>query len=207
MATAIREGWQVATNVSKLAGLPKPGDPYVDSRGVEWIPDLRPGEHTFTPLADISPGDFRPVSRRSIVDLPTQEKAMRGVAVIYVYTMLGLTDQEISECVGATPQEIREFRQNKAYVETFEAIANELISTNAGLLKSRVAGYAHEAVEAVTDIMRRGKNEAVRLSAAKDVLDRSGVKHADEARNAGMNELRIRIVSADDELDVDVSLS
>lgn len=185
--------------------LPKPGDPYVDAHGNSHLPDVRPGQHTFAPLADVAPSEFRPLARRSIADLPTHEKAMRGAAVIFVYSMLGLSDQEIAECVGTTAQEIREFRTQKAYVEIFEAVSGEFINSNAGLLKSRVASYAHEAVESVTGIMRSGKNEAVRLSAAKDILDRSGVKQADDNKQGVNAELRIRIVSDDDDINIDIN--
>jgi hypothetical protein len=174
------------------------GDPYVMVDGTvvqpeNMYPDTKP--------VDVSPKKvYRPLRKRAIKELPAMPNVMKGIAVVFAFTVLGLTDRDIAEVLGITVTEVRRVRAHAGYAETFDIIASEFVSAKSQRLNSRIAAYADDALDTVHDIMVNGKKESNVLRAGIDMLDRAGVGHKDAASrvNAQQNELRITIVKGSD---------
>jgi hypothetical protein len=179
---------------SKLAAY---GDPYVTDQG-----KVIPPEQLFEKPVDMPKASktYRPLRKRSLQELPANPNVMKGIALVFGFTVLGLSDREIAEVCKITPQEVRQIRSHSAYGETFEIISTEFVNAKSQRLVSKIAAYADEALEKVYDIAQNGQKESNQLRASIDILDRAGVRPKDTAEmgKAQHNELRITIVKGDD---------
>jgi hypothetical protein len=182
--------------VRSIAGpkLAKDGDPLVmiDGRVIqpeEMFPQTKPPE----PDRKV----YRPLRKRAIRELPAAPNVMKGVAVVFGFTVLGLTDRDIAEILGVTVTQVREIRAHAAYNETFNIISSEFVSAKSKRLDSRIAAMADNALDTVGEIMTTGK-ENNRLRASIDVLDRAGAGQKETRQNnMQQNELRITITKGD----------
>jgi hypothetical protein len=183
--------------VARKSKLPPWGDPYVMADGKIIQPEVLFENQTKTHVKSSS--EYRPQRKRSIPDLPASSKVMKGIALVFTFTILGVPDRDIAEMLGITPSEVRQVRTHPGYGETFEIIASEFVSAKSKRLVSRIAAYADGALDNVYNIAMHGTKENNVLKASIDILDRAGVRPKDLAENKGLqNELRITIVKNDD---------
>lgn len=188
--------------------LARPGDPYVGPDGSI----LPPEPINRTPAIDldtkIDARDFRPTARRALKDLPAPSDTINGVACVFMYTLLGIGDREISIALKITLEQVRQVREHSAYAECFELVIGEFINANSDNLQSRLAAYSHGALSQVASIAFLGEKESNKLRASVDLLDRGGFSKKDAAGKSGdglMNELRIVVV--DGEASVSVQMN
>ena len=190
--------------------LAKPGDPLVTSDGQIIEPEVdinKPNEHQLRPLNGPPPALFRAQSRRTAGDISANGKVFNAVAVIFAYTLFGLSDTEIMDLNDVTPEQLDKIREHKAYDELFNSVLREFVNTNAEILRSRVAAYAHLAMDKVGHLSQHAKQEALQLSASRDILSRAGVGPDDQSEADQMNEFRITVVSPDKEIRVEIDAS
>jgi len=185
---------RAVTKRSKLAAY---GDPYVTASG-----KVIQAENLFATPIDPpkSMKAYRPLRKRSVPDLPASPNVMKGVALVFSFTVLGISDRDIAEICNITPNEVRQIRSHAAYGETFEIVATEFVNAKSQRLVSKIAAYADDALETVRDISVNGQKESNQLKASIDILDRAGVRPKDTAEmgKSQQNELRITIVKSDD---------
>src|SRR5690348_11660115 len=168
----------MASSPSKLA---RPGDPLVLPDGrVLKDPKARAAE-TRALVPAFAASDYKASRQRSIKDLPGSPGVMNAVAAVMVYTILGISDREISDILRITPDQVREVKKHTAYSDTFEVVKAEFINENSELLQSRIAAYSHAALDTVANLMAEGEMDAIKLRAAQDILDRGGARPADMA--------------------------
>jgi hypothetical protein len=200
------------TTKPKLA---RPGDPLVLADGSKIKPDgdaLTEGKTERRLIAihqqAMAPADFRPTKRRTVKELPAPPTMMNGVSVVFVYTMLGLSDREMADMLNISPIDIESLRNGEAYKELFDGVMNEFINADSDLVQSRIAAYAHSALIRVAEISATSEEESVALRASQDILDRAG--HAPKDRNARANSMAgndLRIVVVDGERTVQVNIN
>jgi hypothetical protein len=183
--------------------LPRPGDPLVLANGITVEPDkFDEVDEAPAPLQQVklNAAQFRAQHKRSINELPDRPDVINAMAAVLMYTILGLSDQEISAIVGITRAEVALARKHSAYEECFNAMVSELINANSEVLSSRLAAHAHIALNQVTKLSTKAKKEETRLSASRDILDRAGVRPQDVAARTAVqkNELRIIITKGDE---------
>ncbi len=188
---------------SKLA---RDGDPYVMADGKVIQPEnMFPDPAKDAALAKSSKA-YRPLRKRSIKDLPAMPNVMKGIALVFTLTILGVSDREIGELLGVSSGQVRMIRDHVGYGETFEIVATEFVSAKSQRLVSRIAAMADDAIEQVHNIAVNGHKEANVLKASIDILDRAGVKAKDtEANRQQQNELRITIIKGGNDADVEVN--
>lgn len=75
----------------------------------------------------------------------------------------GKSCQEIADAVGVSKQAVIQWRKDADFMREYEAVIREDFAVVVG-----------EAKEIILDLMRNGKNEAIRLKACQDVLSRAG---------------------------------
>jgi hypothetical protein len=186
---------------SKLASW---GDPYVTENGKVIQPEalFEDSSKNFVK----SSSEYRAERKRSIPDLPASPKIMKGIALVFTFTVLGVSDREIAEMLAITPSEVRQIRTHPSYGETFEIVSSEFVSAKSKRLISRIASYADNALDNVYNIAMHGQKENNVLKASIDILDRAGVRPKDLAESKGQqNELRITIVKGDSDAEVAVN--
>lgn len=190
----------------KRVKLAEYGDPYVMPDGKVIPPESLFSDPAKNTSAMKSSADYRPQRKRSIPDLPAAPNVMKGVALVFTLTIMGVPDREIAEMLAITPSEVRHVRTHPAYGETFEIVASEFVNAKSKRLVSRIAAYAEGALDNVYNIAMNGQKENNVLKASIDILDRAGVRPKDLAEGKGQqNELRITIVKGDSDAGIAVN--
>ena len=179
--------------------LARPGDPYVTARGKVVLPESNPaGLEDARPMT-VNAAEFRAKRKRSAKELPAPPAIMNGVGAVMVYTFMGLGDNEICGILKISASDLKKVRLHSAYSETFESVVGELVNSNSDLLTSRIAAYAHGALDQVAYISKNGKNEGNKLRASTDILDRAGVSPKENSQRANVIKNELRIVYVDGE--------
>lgn len=181
------------------------GDPYVTSDG-RVIPPADQDRDAHPTQLKSKYKTYRPTKRRTIKEMPATSAVMKGIAVIFVYTVMGLADREIAELLNLDVSQVKQVRTNPGYLETFDIISSEFVNVQSRLLTARIAAYADEALTNVHEIAANGKKENNVLRANIDLLDRAGVRPKDQETraNAAANELRIILVDGDRDANVEI---
>lgn len=201
----------------RKVNLARPGDPLVTKHGLLVEADLPRSAQTFDNLpapigepprsnVSINPTVFRSTKRRNIKDLPAPTNIINGCAAVFMYTILGVGDREIADTLGITTMQLEELRQHSAYIECFQTIVDELISSNSDAIQARIASYATKAVDNIFNIAETSEEDSLKLRANQDIADRAGVgaKQLAERKIATQSTLRIMVI--DEEKSVSVNL-
>jgi hypothetical protein len=186
--------------------LARPGDPYVTADGRVFHE-----ENIVTPYkdrdgkVDTSAIDFKPSRRRAVKELPAPVKIFNGIACVFVYSMLGVSEFDTAIALGITVDNVKDIKKHAAYRETFDCVVGEFINVNSNLLQARIAAYGQEALTGLANIALNGKAESNVLRANIDLLDRGGhSKKLDAGKSMGMGELRIVILDKQRKVEVDL---
>lgn len=194
--------------------LAKPGDPYISETQVAYIPND----------AQNSDGDIEKVlgapiakniiarSRRTIKELPIEERTQTAINAVLVFTLLGMTDNEIAHIIHYPMEDINRLKDLPAYQETFDIVFHEFISINSNSLVSKIAAFSSSALDNVMEIASKGKFEMSKLKANQDILDRAGLHpetlHGKNKTDDGFDALKIVITDGEDtKHTVDINLS
>lgn len=195
-------------NGVKSNALAKPGDPLVNQRG-EQLTEERDNAPSAVEIKTITePKDYKPAHRTVLKELPAPVKAMNLVAVIFMYTLYGIGDNELSEAIGISIDDIIKVRETRAYGETFDTMMKEFISANSEFMECRIAAYSGGALSKVASLSQNGKKEETQLAASRDILDRGGFRPQDQLSKSQspMNELRITITNTSENIEADIEL-
>jgi len=183
--------------------LARVGDPLIAPNGdllLEEDDDDLGASHLPLPSTAVPFKDYRPINRRVLSDLRADVSLLNVVSVVLSYTLQGISDTEICEATGITPEQLIFARENRIYSDMFENIMRELINANSEYIECRVSAYSGMALGNIADIAAKTRNTGYRLAASKDLLDRAGHRPQDNAsrQNTGMNELHIVITEPKD---------
>lgn len=203
----------------RKANLARPGDPLVTKNGLLLQPDLPRSAKTFDNLpapvgsppksnTSINATAFRSTKRKNIKDLPAPTNIINGCAAVFMYTILGVGDREIADTLGITTMQLDELRQHSAYIECFQTVIDELISSNSDAIQARIASYATKAVDNIFKIAEHSDEDSLRLRANQDIADRAGVgaKQLAERKVATQSTLRIMVIDEEKSVSVDLDI-
>lgn len=192
----------VGANVRKLA---RPGDPYVTDDGRVIQEEGYVAPYKKDGKIDTSVVDFKPSKKRSLKELPAPINIFNGIACVFVYSMLGVSEYDVAQALKISIEDVRGIKKHAAYRETFDCVVGEFINVNSSLLQARIAAYGHEALTGLAQIAVNGKGEANVLRANMDLLDRGGhTKKGDAGKAMGMGELRIVILDKQSKVEVNL---
>lgn len=193
---------------AKKKELARPGDPYV-------APDrtiVPPEPLSRTPAVDvdtrIDPKNFKPNARRTLKDLPADVRMVNACACIFMYTLMGIGDRQISEALKISITQVQQIRDHSAYAECFNLIVGEFVNANSDHIQARLAAYSHGAVSQIAAIAFNGEKENNKLKASNDLLTYAGFNKKD-LNNKGdslMNELRIVFIENEGNVNVNVGV-
>jgi hypothetical protein len=184
--------------------LARPGDPYITAWGERVLPDMYEGDELGPPDAKT----FKAGTRRVLKELPAPPNVFNGVACVFVYTVLGLSDRDIAEALNVLEEDVEAVRAMEAYEQCFDLISNEFVNVNSESIHGRLAAYGHNMLTNIVQIANKGKNEGNRLKASMDIMDRGGHtrKSVEQRATIAMNDLKIVMIDGDRQVEVDMSI-
>lgn len=187
--------------------LARPGDPYINSRGARFEPEVYMPDMDEAPIAPVAK-EFKSSKRKTMREMPAPVSVMNGIACVFAYTIMGLGDREMADALKITTEHIKKLREHTAYSEYFQAVFHEFINANAETVHARLASYGHFALTNIHTIAKGAKKEETRLTANRDLMDRGGWtarNNLERANGMSKGDLRIVHVKIGDGIDVKVS--
>lgn len=186
--------------------LAKPGDPLVTERGLTITPEKRHVD-VEADAEKLTSKVFKASTKRTLKELPAPIGVINGIACVFMLTALGIGDREIMVALKIDLGELKTIRQHSAYEECFNAVQSEFVNANSEIITARLAAYSQNALTQVANISANGKKEETRLSASKDILDRSGIRAVDQAARRSVTGKDLRIVFVDGDKSVEVNIN
>lgn len=133
--------------------------------------------------------------KRTLADVDHNVKQQNAVMIILAYEFWGLDDYAIARIINSDPNTIERIRGSDLYVR----VRQEMLAAFEYAQASTIHGYLSQKARpaAATMVgMLKSKSADTRMSAAKDILDRTGFRPADRIEHVHKfeDELRIKYV-------------
>jgi hypothetical protein len=141
-------------------------------------------------------------TRRKLSDLPIAPKHLNPIACICLYTMYGLDLQEIAVATGLPIDKITAIRFSDEYGSIQRAVVDSVMETETGNVKDYIKKAADKAAQRVESQLDH-QNPDIAYRAAKDVLDRAGLRPADVVEHRGRMDMGLVIEVVDRKQDKD----
>lgn len=180
-------------------------DPYVTATGKVYYPeDSRVDYDANTPA--LSSRDYKATKKRVLKELPAPVDVLNGVACIFMYSVLGVSDRQIADALKISSADVHSMRNHPAYGQVFEWIVGEFVNVNSAVIQSRLAAMQNDALTGVHRIAKHGKQESNQLRANQDLLDRGGHSRREVGKNGGMMGDELRIIMLDGDAKVHINI-
>jgi len=136
--------------------------------------------------------------RRKVTDLPALPKQMNAIGAVLAYSLFGLDAEDIAEAVGTTIDRVDKIKASDPYRQMHDVIVRTVLDSETDVVRELFTKNARDAANVMVDGLKAG-NRADRMSAARDILDRSGHRPADvvEHRHRMDGGLVIEVVRRD----------
>jgi hypothetical protein len=137
-------------------------------------------------------------ARRKVADLPEVPRTMNAVGAILSYSLFGLDDEEIAIATGLSVEQIGRIKVGDPYSQMYDGVVRTILDSETSVVRELLAKNARNAAAVMVDALQAG-SRSDRMSAARDILDRSGHRPADvvEHRHKMDGGLVIEIVRKD----------
>jgi hypothetical protein len=141
-------------------------------------------------------------TRRKVSDLPDIPERMNTISIVLTYYMFGMDNEEIAIASGLRVEQVVSVKLLDAFSKMLDAVSKGILKNDKGEVQSIIEDAGVEAVNMVKTIMTHGEDDKVRLTAAKDILDRGGHRPADilEIRGQMSSTLKIEHVIRSDDM-------
>lgn len=136
--------------------------------------------------------------RRSLADMPLPAKQLNFISAVLCYTLIGLSDRDISEALNVSVDQVERAKVTDAYTTVSEYVTKSIIDEDADNVRAMFSANAKNAGRRVLSLMD-SEDEKVALKASQDVLDRAGHRPADVLLVKGQLDNILRIQYIDDE--------
>lgn len=119
-------------------------------------------------------------SRKTVADLPAAPKELTGVALVAFYTLFGLSDADIALALEGklTVDQVARIRTLDVYNEFMENAKVNIIDSSTDIVRDLFQKNAVGAAKTMIELAQ-SDNDAVAITASKDILDRAGHRPAD----------------------------
>jgi hypothetical protein len=147
-------------------------------------------------------------TQKKLRDLPENTRTMNGISAVLCYSLFGLSDDDIAEAIGSTPDRVEGIKKLPSYTTMRNDVITNVINAEQADVRELFVKHSRRAVGVVVDAMN-AKKTADKLKAAGDILDRSGFRPADvvEHRHRLEGGLTIEVVRKDGALPlIDIAL-
>ena len=185
------------------ARLPAPDAPLLSADGEAVLPTAA---RSFTRIEVPSNSAAQRLvsgTRRKLLDMPALPQHMHAYAALLVYTISGLSDNEISVAMHLDATQIKRLRAQPAYRQIEEYMIQAVKEQVSGQVVDILAGGEIKAAEKITQLVD-DMDPKIALAASKDVLDRRGhaPKQVIDLRTQMQNTFRIEVVDKRGEVPV-----
>ena len=140
-------------------------------------------------------------SRKRISDLPVPPSQMNTISVILSYTLFGISDDDISTVLTIPLEQVEYIKSLDAYSELQTQFIKNIVESDLSDVRGLFVQKSRRAADKMFDLME-SENEATRMVASKDVLDRSGQRPIDvvEHRHRMEGGLTIEYIEKKDDI-------
>ena len=144
-------------------------------------------------------------ARTRVADFPLPPSQMTSIGIILFYSMLGVSDDEISSLTGLGHDQIGRMRVSDSYIEIQKQFLDSIVNNDMEDVRTLFVQGSRNAASRMVGLMN-SESESIQIAAAKDILDRAGQRPADvvEHRPRMENSLRIEVVKKDSLEDIPV---
>jgi len=144
-------------------------------------------------------------ARTRVADFPLPPSQMTSIGIILFYSMLGVSDDEISSLTGLGHDQIGRMRVSDSYIEIQKQFLDSIVNNDMEDVRTLFVQGSRNAASRMVGLMN-SESESIQIAAAKDILDRAGQRPADvvEHRHRMENSLRIEVVKKDSLEDIPV---
>ena len=144
-------------------------------------------------------------ARTRVADFPLPPSQMTSIGIILFYSMLGVSDDEISSLTGLGHDQIGRMRVSDSYIEIQKQFLDSIVNNDMEDVRTLFVQGSRNAASRMVGLMN-SESESIQIAAAKDILDRAGQRPVDviEHRHRMENSLRIEIVKKDNLEDIPV---
>jgi DNA-binding helix-hairpin-helix protein with protein kinase domain len=133
---------------------------------------------------------------RKLADIPTERENLNAVSIVLAYTLMGISEQEISDVTGLSVEQIGNIKMLDAYTYSENAVIDRLIKEDTDDVRKMIAQHSRNAVNRIAHLSQHSEFDAVQLKASQDILDRAGHRPVDivEHRHKMDDDLRIQVI-------------
>ena len=149
-------------------------------------------------LDDPINNEFSSLVKRTLADIDIDFSRMNLVMLVTGYTLWGLDSYAISRLLNVQPHQIEALKASDSYTRVQRELVEGVQYAQASTVHGYLSSKAHDAARVVSATLKNPSHD-LRLSAAKDILDRAGFRPADRVEHVHKfeDELRIRYVQDD----------
>ena len=117
-------------------------------------------------------------SRRRISDLPVPPGQMNTISVIIAYSLFGINDEDISTTLFIPLDQVIAIKSSDAYSGLQEQFLKNILESDLASVRGMFVQKGKDAADIMFNLLN-SSSEAMRITAAKDVLDRAGHRPVD----------------------------
>ena len=117
-------------------------------------------------------------SRKRISDLPVPPNQMNTISVIISYALFGISDEDIGNVLLIPMDQLKAIKNSDTYSNIHDQFVKNILESDASDVRNMFVQQSRNAADRMFSLMDSG-NEATRMVAAKDVLDRAGQRPVD----------------------------
>lgn len=196
----------------------EPGKPFTLPDGTIINPSDDAGEKVVTPqdtelakelagvFEDVDMGEFTETFHRSLADIDLPYKQMTSVLTVLAYSMWGLPIHAIARVLNVSEKAIQDVTE----LEGYSKVKQELLEGIRYSESSTVHGFLTQKARTAAGVMANSlgsKSPDIRITAAKDILDRSGFRPADKVEHLHRFQDELRIVHITDKETQDIPIT
>lgn len=142
-------------------------------------------------------------ARKRLTDLPLPPNKMNSVSVILVYSVMGVSEEDIATVMHIDESIVRNIKMSDVYSSLKQEFIDNLVKTDLDNVRNLFIDGSHHAAHKMIELSQ-SNNAATALAASKDILDRAGHRPSDvvEHRHKVEGGLTIEIVerTTDDDI-------
>jgi len=178
----------------------------IDTKSGKRVTKQTEVEKAMTAVVAATPAAEFNVSRRRYLDeLPAKPELMNPLAVILMYRMFGLHDDDIAYLVSVDVERIQMLADTPEYTKLREVILTNVREFDQDIVRKTLNKNAILAAQSIANVLSNDEASiGEQLSAAKDILDRTGNRPVDvvEHRHSVNGGLVIRVVKQANAVDL-----
>jgi len=139
--------------------------------------------------------EFSQTYKRTLADVDVEFARMNIIMLVLAYTMWGLDSYAISQLLNVRTEQVEALKSSDLYSKTSQELIEAIRYAEAATVHGYIASKSLAAARVVAASLTSPSGD-LRLAAAKDILDRGGVRPADRVEHVMKfeDELRIRYV-------------